>query len=59
MPLHTVPLGFQRVIETNGREQWEKLNNCVPCSSERCKVELRHEEEQYFKWMISFQEFEI
>ena len=56
---HMVSLGLPRMTENTGSEQWERLNNHLPYSSDSTQAGLRHAKEQHFKQKVSFCQFEI
>lgn len=56
---HMVSLGLPRMTKNTGSEQWERLNNHLPYSSDLTKGGLRHAKEQHFKQKVSFYHFEI
>lgn len=56
---HMVSLGLPRMTENTGSEQWERLNNHLPHSSDLTQEGLRHAKEQHFTQKVSFCQLEI
>lgn len=56
---HMVSLGLPRMTANTGSEQWERLNNHLPHSSDLTQARLRHAKEQQFTQKVSFCQLEI